>query len=325
MYRVAVFGKWKPTTRKVPQFVRAFRDQGNETLWLDPGKIKKKKGEKADEYTLEQLKSFRPDIVFVYNQFISVPVLEEIAGTGIKTVLFWVDWTPEIPSSLIERGRLVDLFLMTSRGLVEEYRQAGIRNPVYIADSCDRYDHRRRRPILGLWKSDVAFIGAARPNEPRIPLIKRLDEICKVRVYGRYWRRYGIWPMLRSVGPYGYSLICGGAKIILGSDIVSTVEGYWSNRLWITLGCGGFLLTNYVPGMEEIFTNREHLVWYHDEEECVALVREYLHKPDERERIAEQGYRLVHEHHTFHHFAGKVIELCRELPGGNANNSGCEG
>jgi spore maturation protein CgeB len=61
--------------------------------------------------------------------------------------------------------------------------------------------------------------------------------------------------------------------------------------------------------MEEFFTNREHLVWYRNEEECVELVKEFLAKPEERERIAAQGYDLVHEHHTFHHFVDKVLSL----------------
>jgi spore maturation protein CgeB len=64
--------------------------------------------------------------------------------------------------------------------------------------------------------------------------------------------------------------------------------------------------------MEEIFTNRKHLVWYHDEEECIFLVREYLEKPEERKRIAEEGYNLVHNQHTFHHFVDKVLAICED-------------
>ena len=33
------------------------------------------------------------------------------------------------------------------------------------------------------------------------------------------------------------------------------VELYFSNRTWLTLGCGGFLLTRYVPSLEELFDN----------------------------------------------------------------------
>jgi spore maturation protein CgeB len=90
------------------------------------------------------------------------------------------------------------------------------------------------------------------------------------------------------------------------------VPGYWSNRLWLTLGCGGFFLTAYVQGMENIFENKKHLVWYHNEQECLSLAEEYLAKPEERKAIALQGYHLVHDNHTFHHFADRVISVCTE-------------
>jgi spore maturation protein CgeB len=98
-----------------------------------------------------------------------------------------------------------------------------------------------------------------------------------------------------------YGLICRGAKIILGADITNEVEGYWSNRLWLTLGCGGFFMTSYVPGIEKYFKNKTHL-----------LIEEYLSKPAERLRIARQGYEFVHKHHTFHHFAERVLNLYAE-------------
>lgn len=289
---------------------RAFREKGCETLWLNPSRIVRWKKDEADGHILKALNSFKPDIVFIFSQDIPLGVLEKISGSSMKTVMFYVDWRPHLPESLIARARLVDYFLVTSRGLLDVYRREGVKNPVYFLDACDRYEHRKRSPLLSLWKSDLAFIGAARADEPRVSLISRCLEVCNVKIYGRDWEKFGIRTTLKSVGPRGYGLICGGSKIILGADITSETEGYWSNRLWLTLGCGGFLLTNYVPGMEEVFKNREHLVWYRSEEECISLVREYLAKPEERKRIADSGYRYVHEHHTFHHFVDRVLELC---------------
>jgi hypothetical protein len=206
----------------------------------------------------------------------------------------------------------VNIFLSNARGLHDQYRDVGIEEPRFIVEGCDSHDHKIRHALLPLWKSDVAFIGAARPHEPRVSLIQQLQGICDVKVYGRNWRQYGIRPSLREVGPWGYSLICSGAKIVLGVDAVATIDGHWTNRLWLTLGCGGFHLTNYVPGMEEFFINRKHLVWFHSEEECVERVREYLEKPEERKKIACEGYRLVHEHHTFRHFAQKSLDIFQE-------------
>lgn len=149
----------------------------------------------------------------------------------------------------------------------------------------------------------------ARPNESRVTLTCRLGERHTVKVYGKSWREFGLKAALKTVTPRGYCLICNGAKIVLGADFTSAVEGYWSNRLWLTLGCGGFFLTRYVRGMDNFFENRKHLVWYHNERECLELAGEYLSKPQARKKIALAGYHLVHQHHTYHHFVERVIRL----------------
>lgn len=310
MPRIIVFGKSKRRTKTTTHVVRAFRERGNETVWLNPYKVRRRKKNEIDKWILKQLDSFNPDIVFIYSKDIPLTILQKIAGSTIKTVMYYEDWSPEVLPSLAEKGKLVDFFLTTNKGMHREYRQAGITNPIYFVGACDRYDHRRSRPFLPIWKSDIAFVGTARPDEPRVTLAKRLGERYNVKVYGKNWTDFGLRSTLKTVTPRSYRLICGGAKIILGADITSEVEGYWSNRLWLTLGCGGFFLTAYVRGMEDFFENKKHLVWYHDERECLSLAYEYLAKPVERRNIARQGHQLVHKHYTFHHFADRVITLC---------------
>lgn len=311
MHRIALFGKSKHRTRTTAHLVRAFRERGNKVLWLNPSKIRRQKKDRTDRFILSQLRTFNPHIVFVYSQDIPLGVLEKVAAWGMVTILYYEDWSPEVPSSMAEKGKLVNFFLVTNKGMHEKYKAAGIKNPIYFIGACDQYDHRPRRPILPLWKSDVAFIGKARPGEARLTLVKRFQENFSVKVYGRNWSEFGLRSTLKSVTPRGYGLICGGAKIVLGADITNQVDGYWSNRLWLTLGSGGFFLTAYVQGMEHFFENKKHLVWYHSPEECLMLAQEYMDKPEDRRAIARQGYELVHEQHTFHHFADRVIALCR--------------
>ncbi len=310
--RVMVFGKSKRRTRKVAHIVRAFRDLGHKTLWVNPSMVRRWLGVKADKFILLRARYFKPHIVFFMSTDIPMSVLADMKRISpeVKIFQFYVDaWRLDDIPRVAKWGALADYFLVTAKGLNTQYRSAGICNPVFFTDACDKYDHKVRVPMLSMWKSDLAFVGAARSGEARVSLVQRLSKVCGVRVYGRDWHKFGIRATLGEVGPRGFALICSGAKIVLGADATSKIEGHWSNRLWLTLGCGGFLLTNYVPGMEEIFRNREHLVWYRDEDECEELVREYLAKPEERRRIAEAGYRYVHEHHTFHHFVDRVMGL----------------
>jgi len=310
MRRIILFGKSKRRTRTTFHIVRAFRERGNRVLWLNPSKIRRRQKNESDRWIVGQIASFKPDIIFIYSKDIPLGVLQKISGSGIKTVLYYEDMDRNIPAALVQRGMRVDFFLATNRGALAEYKNAGIANPIYFVGACDRYDHRLRRPVLPIWKSDIAFIGKARANEPRVALTRKLAQMFSVKVYGKNWKPFGFKPALTTITPRTYALVCGGAKIVLGADITDKMAGYWSNRLWLTLGCGGFFLTAYVRGMENFFENKKHLVWYHGEQECLSLAEEYLAKPEERRAIALRGYYFVHEHYTFHHFADRVISLC---------------
>lgn len=310
MPRIILFGKSKRRTRTTYHLRRAFKESGNEILWLNPARIRRHRKERANDWILDRIDRFQPDMIFIYSLDIPLPVLQQIVSTSIKTVMYYEDMPRQISSDMVTKGALVDWFLVTNKGLNAEYRKRGIANPVYFTGACDRYDHRRRHPLLPIWTSDVAFIGQARNDEIRLALVKKLGDLYNLNVYGRNWQEYGFKPTLRSVAPRRYGLICSASKIMLGADITSNVDGYWSNRLWLTLGSGGFFLTNYTPGLEKFFENRKHLVWYHSEQECVDLAKEYLAKPMERKKIAMAGYRLVHEHHTFHDFVERVFATC---------------
>ncbi len=312
MRRIILFGKSKRRTRTTFHIARAFKERENRVLWLNPAKIRRRQKKETDKWIKNQINSFQPDIVFIYSQDIPFGVLQQIAPGTIKTVMYYEDMSNDIPPALIQMGKQVDFFLATNKGLIEKYRRAGVVNPIYFVGACDRYDHRPRRPLLPIWKSDIAFIGRARPNETRVTLTRKFSKQYNVKVYGKNWREFGLKATLKTVTPRSYGLICAGARIILGADFASEVEGYWSNRLWLTLGCGGFFLTPYVSGMERYFENKKHLVWYHHEKECLNLAEEYLSRPRERRKIAQEGYRLVHEHYTYHHFVDRVISLCTQ-------------
>ena len=310
MHRIILFGKSKRRTRTTFHLARAFKECGNTVLWLNPAKIRRRRKNDSDRWIVLKIKAFDPDIIFIYSQDIPLGVLQKIADGAVKTMMYYEDMSPEISTRLVERGMLVDFFLTTSKGMLADYKKAGIPHPIYFTGACDRHDHRMRRPVLPVWKSDVAFIGQARANESRVGLTRKLAAKFNLKVYGKNWQAFGFKPTLKAVTPRSYALICRGAKIILGADITDEVEGYWSNRLWLTLGCGGFFLTAYVFGMEKYFENRRHLVWYHSEAECLSLAEEFMAKPEIRRKIARQGYQRVHERHPFHHFVQRAIALC---------------
>lgn len=71
-----------------------------------------------------------------------------------------------------------------------------------------------------------------------------------------------------------------------------------SNRLYNILSSGGFALVYKFPGIEKLFRNHEHLVWFSTIEEMDNLIKHYINDDIQREKIANNGLILYKEKHT---------------------------
>lgn len=149
--------------------------------------------------------------------------------------------------------------------------------------------------------SDVAFVGSWRGGyhpewTHRAELIAHLQ---------RFWkRRLRLWPLHPSRPVRGPMLrdLYTSVKVVVGdSCLVGDATHYWSDRIPETLGRGGFLLHPYVEGIEDHFTDGEHLrLWpLGDWAELDRLISYYLEHEEERHRIARAGQAHVRDNHTY--------------------------
>lgn len=96
------------------------------------------------------------------------------------------------------------------------------------------------------------------------------------------------------------------AKVVVGDSVCIGFdhEHYWSDRVYETIGRGGFLIHPYIKGLEEEFTARETIVFYEygNFEQLRQLIDYYVDPAhqDERERIRDAGHEFVKEHATYH-------------------------
>jgi spore maturation protein CgeB len=212
----------------------------------------------------------------------------------------------------------VDLLCTVAAGQIEEFARAGVRRAAYLAEAHDPELHYPVDAAPDAFHSEVAFIGKYSLDSPlhrtRRELIKPVADRFDTRLYGQGWEELGLTPTRGDVYPEQYRQICSGAKIVLGCDWRHDVRWYFSNRTWFTLGCGGFLLTNYAPGLEDLFENHRHLVWYRSVEEATELIAHYLEHPDERARIAAEGHGFATTHRAYDHFARDLVDLFAGRP-----------
>ena len=100
-------------------------------------------------------------------------------------------------------------------------------------------------------------------------------------------------------------------RIIIGPRYPSA-PGYWSDRIYVVLGHGGFFLAPEIEGMrEEGFVPGVHYAALGDD--VIRDIRYWLARPEERARIAREGQELVLSKFTYEH---RVRTLCAAIAGG---------
>ena len=91
--------------------------------------------------------------------------------------------------------------------------------------------------------------------------------------------------------------------------IFNTCDGKELNmRVFEGLAIGKLLVTEQIAFLDELFTNKEHLVTYSSDDELVEMVKTYLADESERKKISLTGFNEVVRKHTYLHRAKFIID-----------------
>ena len=149
---------------------------------------------------------------------------------------------------------------------------------------------------------DLVFVGSKgyHPEWPYRPqLIDWLSEN-----YGKRFRHYGNGGV-KAIRGDELNTLYATTKIVVGDTLCPNFNypSYWSDRVYETLGRGGFIIHPYIQGMEKEFTDKEHLVFYeyNNFEQLKELIDYYLEHDEEREKIRLAGHNLVKNNYTYRH------------------------
>ena len=310
---VFIIAKSKRHTRIYYYFKKAFQRQGHSAHWIKYLKLKSYLGERAATAFVDGLMRLAgPDLLFFHGRDISDELLLR-AKKRMPVVMYYDDCIKGSSRSfeeVIKQGRQADIMYLTNRGEVAQYRERGV-NARFITGGCDPVAHRMVDSPDRSYQSDVAFIG--RPNTPeRAECMQVLARKFDLKLWGSGWEKYGLSVAASDVYASEYRQICAGAKIMLGWNIDPSIDLYFSNRTWYTLGCGGFLLTAYTPNLEEIFERGKELDWFESVEECCAKIEYYLQHDEQRRKIARAGYQLAHHDYSYDKMVEKITEDVRK-------------
>ena len=110
------------------------------------------------------------------------------------------------------------------------------------------------------------------------------------------------WPYVKNMGEADYDTKLGRiyqtSKINLNITAKNIHQGV-PMRVFDILSVGGFCISNYQRGIEELFEIGKDLVVYDDYEDLMYKTAYYLEHEEERFQIAENGRKKVMEYHTY--------------------------
>lgn len=288
-------------SRATGGLVEALRGQDMQVRWMNLATHRRWFGRSAAIRNARRtFRRFKPDIVFVFCRDLPFSLLKEFQ-TDATTVVWVEEPLQEFPDEYIEYLAQADAVFITNPSKLAMLRSRGIDHAAFVLEGFSSTFHhpiKVRRP-----KRDIAFIGGPGREGKRAEFLAEVARHHDLEIFGCHWDEWNtLYPRLRINGPVrppGYRRVCAESRIVLGLNQVNRDSLYFSNRTFLTLACGGFHLTHYVPGLERVFENRKHLCWYRDVDDCIAQIDHYLARPDERDAIAEQGCEYVHAEHQF--------------------------
>ena len=251
---------------------------------------------------------------------LGLSMLEAFRGDSTPTVGFHLDrwWgLPREKEILTHPFFRVDHLFTADGAHDDRWRAAELNHtwspPAVLSQSCVRGYLRPE------YVCDVAFVGSWNGYHPewrhRMQLVKWL-----VSTYGDRLKLFP-QPGKPAVRNHDLNDLYCSAKVIVGdSCLVPTADGgamhsYVSDRVFETVGRGGFLIHPHVDGVfPDLLEDGKHLRTYPlgDFDALRSMIDHYLEYELEREEIALTGMDHVRAHHTYAHRLERVLAVVEE-------------
>jgi len=197
------------------------------------------------------------------------------------------------------RGRIpgADWTFCVQRDEAARMRAEGVLNAFWLPLACDPETH-RRIPFVGK-EYDICFVGSTGTGDGE-------------RTRWVEWIRNHV-PRAFVGQAHGDEL----ARVYSASRLVfnCAVRNDINRHVFEAAACGSLLITNDLAenGQDLLFTPGVHLLTYQRGEDLPALIQQFLHDENERERIAQTGMEHVRAHHTYAH---RMDDLLSAVCGG---------
>lgn len=267
---------------------------------------------KVDNLLADQIKNYKPDIVYVsFARVLDADTIEIMRQAAPDAVFIGGDgdpW-PKLQPGRIETAKKLDILTATNDGqFLQDYKDAGVPLCVFMPNMCDP-DIDNRYDVGPQWQTDILWTGTAKHHADisenfREKLVTELIERKNCSVYGCFGRP--------QIGGIDYLYAISGAKIGVNVNAYGPVKFCHSDRLTQYLACGTLVIAKRFDGCELLYKDNIHLRYFDTIEEFFELADYYLSHEDERKKIADAGMKHVHTEFNSVKIAGYILELIEE-------------
>jgi hypothetical protein len=264
---------------------------------------------RVDKLLTKQIKSYKPDIVFISFAGAldaeTIMRLREAAPTAFFIGSDFDPW-PKLYPVKIEIARKLDILTATNDGeFLQDYIKAGVKRCIFMPNMSDP-DIEYRYDVGSEWKTDILWTGTIKhhadtSDDFREKVITKLAERSNCSLYGCLGKP--------QIGGIDYLYAISGARVGVSINAVNSIRLYHSDRITYYLACGTFVLAKRVPDTDLLFKDGVHLKYFDTVEEFFELADWYLKNEAERKKIANAGMQWVHEHFNCVKIAGYILEF----------------
>ena len=214
----------------------------------------------------------------------------------------------------LEEVKNADIVFTGSLKKHKEYKKLGINS--HFLPQFTRTDKFYPTPKEE-YKTKILFIGNQWPGSATRPIIEKIKNTnLEVDIYGdgyaksltgEYARLWKNNQVLSEELKYHYS----SADIVLNDTRQDMVEaGFISNRIFDVTACKGFIISDYIPEIEEMYGDA--IPMYKNEQEFKQLIEYYLAHPEERREKAERAYQITLKNYSAEKILQKMTTILEE-------------
>jgi len=195
----------------------------------------------------------------------------------------------------------------TDPDAMPKYHSIGYKNVILTQWACNHFLY---KPSGEKKMFDTTFIGQPHGDRRQVIFYLRKKGI-NVKTWGFGWEagRLGQQEMISAFSTSKINLnlsnASAGAWFKFWGKNTQQIKG----RNFEVPGCGGFLLTNYVPYIEKYFVIGKEIVCFGGKRDLAKKICYYLEHEDEREAIAKAGYDRTIKDHTYEIRLREILKI----------------